>query len=253
MESFPNTLRHWRGLRRFSQLDLAEEAGISTRHLSFLETGRARPSRDMVLRLGETLELPLEARNAMLTAAGFAARYRSSDWTEADMTPVRAAIARTLSNHMPFPALALDRLWRIQQANPAALMLFAPFGIGEGGSLLELMMSEALPLAIENWPEVAHHAAQRLRVESAAEGGIAEFAAAIAHLEAVPRPVHLPRTPVIPTILRQGDVRLSLFATIAQFGTPEDLSLGSLKIELYFPMDEATEAIFASTLGQISS
>lgn len=244
MQTFPDTLRHWRNLRRYSQLDLANEAGISSRHLSFLESGRAKPSREMVVRLGETLEVPLDARNEMLTAAGFAARYRSADWTAEEMDPVRAAIEKTLANHMPMPGLAVDRLWKIRMANPAALTLFSPFGIGVGDSLLDLMVSEVLPSVVENWPEVAHHAAKRLRTESAAEGGIPEFGPVIAHLENAPKPIDSARTPVIPTILVQGDQRLSLFATIAQFGTPEDVALGSLKIELYFPMDAETEQVF---------
>lgn len=246
MHSFPETLRRWRGLRRFSQLDLAGEAGISARHLSFLETGRAQPSREMVLRLGETLDMPLEARNMLLNAAGFAARYNALPWAEDEMAPIRAAIARTLASHMPLPALALDRLWTIEQANPAALMLFAPFGVGLGDSLLTMLMSDAVPQVIENWPDVAYHAAQRLRTESRAEGGIPEFDRVIAHLEDTPWPTSLARTPVVPTILRQREVRLSLFATIAQFGTPEDLTLSGLKIELYFPMDAATQAFFAA-------
>lgn len=244
MQTFPDTLRHWRSLRRFSQLDLASEAGISSRHLSFLETGRARPSREMVVRLGETLGIPLEARNEMLTAAGFATRYRSADWSAEEMKPVRAAIQKTLANHMPLPGLAVDRLWTIRMANPAALVLFSSFGIGVGDSLLDLMVSDALPSVVENWPEVAHHAAKRLRTESTAEGGIPEFGPVIAHLEKAPRPIEPARTPVIPTIVVQGGQRLSLFATIAQFGTPEDVALGSLKIELYFPMDPETEQVF---------
>lgn len=198
----------------------------------------------MVVRLGETLDVPLIARNEMLTAAGFATRYRSSDWTAEEMRPVRSAIEKTLANHMPMPGLAVDRLWTIRMANPAALALFAPFGMGVGDSMLDLMMSEALPSVVENWPEVAHHAALRLRTESAAEGGIPEFGSVIAHLEKTPKPVEPARTPVIPTIVAQGGQRLSLFATIAQFGTPEDVALGSLKIELYFPMDAATEHVF---------
>ncbi len=198
----------------------------------------------MVVRLGETLEVPLDARNEMLTAAGFAARYRSAEWTAEEMDPVRAAIEKTLANHMPMPGHAVDRLWTIRMANPAALALFSPYGIGVGDSLLDLMVSDALPSVVENWSEVAHHAAKRLRTESAAEGGIPEFGPVIAHLEKARKPIDPARTPVIPTIVVQGDQRLSLFATIAQFGTPEDVALGSLKIELYFPMDAQTEQVF---------
>ena len=244
MNDFSDSLRRWRAARRFSQLDLANEASISARHLSFLETGRANPSRDMVLRLGEALELPLDARNQMLTSAGFAARYEKRSWDAGDMAAIRRAVDHMLTSHMPFPGLAVDHLWSVQMANPAALALFQPFGVGIGDSLLDLMMGDQLPGVVENWPDVAHHAALRLRTESAAAGGIAAFERVIAHLEQVAPRRDVSRSPVIPTILRMGDMRLSFFATIAQFGTPEDLALDTLKIELYFPSDTATEEVF---------
>lgn len=117
MTEFAETLKSWRKIRRYSQLDLATAAEISGRHLSFLETGRSRPSREMVLRLSETLRLPLDARNQFLTQAGFATKYGDHSWTDAEMTPIRQAVERTLSNHMPYPGLAVDRLWRIVQTN----------------------------------------------------------------------------------------------------------------------------------------
>ena len=244
MSHFAESLKTWRSYRRFSQLDLALEADISARHLSFLETGRANPSRDMVVRLGEALQLPLDARNQLLTNAGFAVRYRGRDWQDADMAPVRRAVSRQLERHLPYPGLAVDRHWTIREANAVALGLFGGLGFGIGDSLLDMMMSETLPLAVENWPEVAHHAAIRLRTESAALGGVPEFDRVIRHLSDVPLPKSMPTGPVIPTRLKLGDVRLSMFATIAQFGTPEDLLLDDLKVELYFPMDDATEATF---------
>ena len=248
MNEFSHALKTWRAARRFSQLDLALEAEISARHLSFLETGRANPSREMVVRLGEALQLPLDARNQMLTQAGFASHYRGRDWDDADMVPVRRAIAWQLERHQPYPGLALDRYWTIRQANGTAAVLFGHFGLGLGDSLLDLLMSEAMPNVIENWPEVAHHAAIRLRTESAAFGGISEFDRVIAHLSEVAPPKSQPTGPVIPTILNLGSQRIAMFATLSQFGTPEDLLLDDLKIELYFPMDDATEALF-ETLG----
>lgn len=244
MTDFSNALKTWRAARRYSQLDLALEADISARHLSFLETGRAKPSRDMVTRLGAALRLPLDAQNQMLTQAGFAARYKTRNWDEDSMAPIRRAIARQLTRHMPYPGLALDRLWTIRSANETALALFAPFGLSVGGSLLDFMMSADLPDAVENWPEVAYHAAQRLRTENAAQGGVPEFADPIRYLTQQAEGHQPGSAPVLPTILRQGDMRLSMFATIAQFGTPEDLLLDDLKIELYFPIDDATEQIF---------
>jgi transcriptional regulator with XRE-family HTH domain len=244
MTAFAQSLKTWRTARRFSQLRLALEADISARHLSFLETGRANPSREMVMRLGEALQLPLGARNQMLTDAGFAVRYKAREWQDTDMAPLRRAVAWQLERHMPYPALAIDRFWTIRKANPAGLTLFGHFGIGQGDSLLDLMLSPLLPQVIENWPEVAHHVAQRLRTESAALGGVPEFDAAIRHLSGVPHPRTAPTTPVVPTIIRLGDLRLSMFATIAQFGSPEDLLLEDMRLELYYPMDDATEGAF---------
>lgn len=214
---------------------------MSTRHISFLETGRARPSVDMIKRLGDALQLPLAARNQMLTFAGFAIQHQARNWSAQEMAPVRAAVDYTLNQHAPYPAIAIDRLWTIVQMNRPAQGLFGPLNLNEGDSLLELMLSDILPPLIENWPEVAHHTAQRLRTESTAQGGVTVLDKAAEKLAEVPIIVQHSNGPVVPTIFRAGSVRLSLFTTIAQFGTPEDLTLDDLKIELYFPADLQTE------------
>ncbi|MCR9235538.1 MAG: helix-turn-helix transcriptional regulator [Alphaproteobacteria bacterium] len=241
MNDFSRTLQSWRRARRFSQLSLAVEADVSTRHISFLETGRARPSVDMIKRLGDALQLPLAARNQMLTFAGFAIQHQARSWSAEEMAPVRAAVDYTLNQHAPYPALAIDRLWSIVQMNGPAQGLFGPLKLDQGDSLLELMLSDILPPLIENWPQVAHHAAQRLRTESTAQGGVALFDKAAEKLAEVPMSAPHSSGPVVPTIFRAGSIRLSLFTTIAQFGTPEDLTLDDLKIELYFPADHETE------------
>lgn len=253
MSGFAARLKAWRRVRRLSQLALACEAGISSRHLAFLETGRARPSPAMIGRLGEALRLPLSDRNQLLQLAGFAPRYGLRSWDAAEMAPIRAAVGHMLDNHAPFPALAVDRLWRVVALNAPARILFAPLGVTEGTSLLELMLSPALQAAIENWPEVAHHAALRLRAESAAQGGIARLDEVAAALAAAPAPGEGPAGPVVPTILRAGPERLSLFATIAQFGTAEDITLDDLKIELYFPADATTERALLRLADQAAS
>lgn len=242
MNEFCQSLKTWRAARRFSQLQLAMEADISARHLSFLETGRARPSREMVARLGEALRLPLDVRNQLLTDAGFAARYRGRDWNDADMAPIRRAVDHMLDGHMPYPGLALNRVWTIMRANQAALTLFQSFGVGVGDSLLDLVLSDDMSQTVENWPEVARHSAARLRIESRAQGGVPELDRAIAYLSRFEDSgdQNAP-SPVVPTIFKIGDARLSMFATIAQFGTPEDLALEDLKIELYFPSDDVTD------------
>ena len=241
-DGFPGALRTWRRARRLSQLHLALEADVSARHLSFLETGRAQPSREMVERLGGALRLPLAAQNRLLLQAGFAARYPTREWGADEMAPVRAAIAHTLDRHAPYPALALDRLWRVVQLNGPARALFGLLGVAEGDSLLDRMGSEGMLAHIENWPEVAHHAAQRLWTESAAQGGVPELDRAAEQLSRTPRPRSAPPGPVIPTVFVADGLRLALFATVAQFGTPHDVTLDDLKIELYFPADRTTDA-----------
>jgi len=243
MTQFPDTLKTWRKKRRFSQLDLALEADVSARHISFLETGRARPSADMIGRLGDALGVPLAARNQMLAHAGFAARYPGRAWDAAEMAPVRDAITYMLDSQAPYPAFALDRLWCIKAMNAPATMLFGGLNIAIDDSLLDVLRSEIAPQVIENWPEVAHHAATRLRTESAAQGGIPKLDQTAAYLAEVPFTGTSASLPVVPTIYRVGDMRLSLFATIAQFGSPEDMTLDDLKIELYFPADEDTKQI----------
>ena len=243
MSDFPGTLRTWRKARRLSQLDLAGEADVSARHISFLESGRSQPSREMIARLSDALTLPLDARNQMLTHAGFAARYPSRAWDDADMAPIRAAVRHTLHAHAPYPALAVDRLWTVIDLNAPATQLFGALGLAAGGSLLDLMMSDDAPTLIENWPDVAHHACQRLRTESAAQGGVPALDRVADHLGLVAGRTQVPTGPVIPTIINTGGLRLSIFATIAQFGTPEDVALDDLKVELYFPADAETDAL----------
>ncbi len=200
----------------------------------------------MITRLSDALALPLDARNQMLTHAGFAVRYPGRAWNTAEMAPIRRAVNYMLDAHAPYPALALDRLWRIVEMNGPARALYGMLGLDTGASLLDLMMSDTLPPLIENWPEVAHHACLRLRTESAAQGGVPELDRAADHLGQVPIRNALVSNPVIPTILNTGTMRLSVFATIAQFGTPEDVALEDLKIEMYFPSDDASDAVLRS-------
>lgn len=240
MTQFSDLLRQWRQTRRLSQLDLALEANVSARHISFLETGRARPSREMIVQLGEALTIPLSARNQMLSAMGFAPRYATRNWNEAAMAPIRQAIDRTLDRHAPYPGIALDRLWTLTRMNGPAQKMFGMLGLAEGGNMLDLLRNPLLWQMIENWPEVAHHTMLRLRTESAAMGGVPQLDAAAAFL-ADHAQVGADIGPTVPTIFRFGDQRLAMFGTIAQFGSPEDTALEELKIELFFPSDAASE------------
>jgi hypothetical protein len=197
----------------------------------------------MVARLGDALCMPLEARNQMLTHAGFAVQYPKRLWSEQEMAPVRAAIDYTLERHSPYPAIAVDQFWVVVRMNKPAKNLFGVLGITDGSNLIDLSMSDVLPAVIENWPEFAHHSAQRLRTESAAHGGIPELDRAVEFLSKQQNYNEQVMSPIVPTIYKKGDLRLSLFSTIAQFGTPVDLTLDNIKIELFFPANSQTEEI----------
>ena len=251
MTPFPDLLRHWRKLRRLSQLDLALDAQVSARHISFLETGRARPSPGMIARLGEVLSLPLEARNELLVSTGFAPRYSARPLSDEAMQPVIQAVRHMLDRHAPYPGLALDRLWTVQMMNQPAHRLFAPFGLDSGGSLLDLICAPGMSDVVENWPEVAHHSATRLRAESRAAGGLDLLDEAARHLmKQADTHFTTPDGPVIPVIYKLGPTRLSLFGTIAQFSTVSDTTLDDLKIELFFPADADSDALLRSLAAE---
>jgi transcriptional regulator with XRE-family HTH domain len=244
---FGDLLRHWREARKLSQLDLGLSANVSARHISFLETGRARPSRAMVLNLGGVLDVPRGSRNALLHAAGFAPNYRARAMDEAEMGPITAALDWMLERHMPYPAMVLDRRWTIIRANATAQMLLSQVGTGEGDSLIEALLDAArLPSAIENWQDVAQHLVHRLRAESAHLGGDAWLDESAAKLAtqisaAAPAPGSGSGSEaVVPTRYRIGTGTLSFFSTLSQFSTAEDIALADWKIEHLFPADEAT-------------
>jgi transcriptional regulator with XRE-family HTH domain len=245
-QAFGSLLKEWRGRRRLSQLGLALEADVSARHLAFLETGRARPSRDMVIRLAAALSLPYAERNRMLVGAGFAPAFPALGLEAREMAEVRAAVERLIGGHDPFPALAIDRHWRIVAANAGAVQLFGGLGLGPGESLVEAFRADGpLRRAVANWGVVARHLAARLRAESAHLGGDPVLEAAVRALSGDPDFEAGPETQgaaVVPTLLRLGGRTLALFSMIAQFGTVEDTVVSDLRIELFFPADAATRA-----------
>lgn len=237
-----------------SQLDLGLAANVSARHISFLETERARPSRSMVLQLSETLGVPRANRNALLSAAGFAQAYRARSLDGEEMAHVRAAMDWMLERHAPFPALAFDRHWRIVRANPVASALLSGMQVGEGDSLLDAFLAGGpFAEALENRDEVARHMIARLRTESAHLGGdpvldgAAETLAKSLDGEAEAGGTPLPA--VVPARYRMNGIVLSLFSTIAQFGSTEDIALADLKIELMFPADDFTRGALESQFG----
>src|SRR5215207_6479118 len=251
-------LREWRQRRRLSQLDLALEAGVSTRHLSFIETGRSRPSADMVLHLAEQLDVPLRDRNQLLLAAGYAPAYGQRDLDAPEMGPVRAALERVLEGHAPNPALVVDRHWGLVAANAG----IAPLIAGAAPHLLEppvnvLRLSlhpEGVAPRIANLAEWRAHLLDRLGREAVSSGDPA-LAALHEELAAYPgaerpAPAHdlAAGAIAVPLRLRHRDGELSFISTVTTFGTAIDLTVAELSIESFFPADERTAAYLRAAL-----
>lgn len=253
---FGSSLKRWRQQRRLSQMELGLSANVSARHISFLETGRSRPSRGMVLQLCRELEIPLPDRNQLLTAAGLAPAYEKRDLQATDMKPAEDAMQWMLQRHDPYPGIAMDRHWHVLQLNAAASRLLAGMGVGVGDSLIEsFLTSPAIQQAVENLPEVAFHIQARLRTESAHLGGdpiLDDAANRLAELIGGNPPDHaagvLPA--FVPTVYAFGGMSLSFFSTFSQFGTAEDIALSEIRIELMFPADEATRNILVAMDNQ---
>jgi transcriptional regulator with XRE-family HTH domain len=247
---FGSMLRTWRSTRRMSQLELASVAGVSSRHLSFIETGRSRPSREMVVHLAEQLDVPLRERNTLLTAAGFAPLYRETPLSAPEMDQARAAIDLILQNH-PYPAVAVDRRWDVVNANDAALALVD----GVDASVLAPALNvyrislhpDGLRSRIENFDEYADHMIARLQqqVTASADPELVELLAEMkGYLGDRPPSIHVPSAQVLlPMRLRIGDVVVSMMSTISVFGTPVDITLAELALELFFPADAESAAI----------
>jgi len=209
----------------------------------------------MVHHLSEYLEVPLSERNALLNAAGFAAAYDRRDLSDDEMAQVRAAIDWTLERHDPFPALALDRHWNVVRANSSAKIMIGAIGLGEGESMLGAITdTERMEAAIANWAEVAQHLIVRLRTESTFVGGDAVLESAADQMVEHQRTRWPAREgtleAVVPIQFKAEDMILSLFSTIAQFGTAEDIALADLRIEMYFPADENTRQALMDLKGE---
>lgn len=248
---FGSVLKDWRGRRRMSQLDLGLEADVSTRHISFLESGRAKPSRKMVMHLAQVLAMPREASNTMLVSAGFAPAYEARRRDAAELKPLIDAINRTIARHEPYPAFVLDRHWVLKRMNRPAVALFAQAGLAEGQSLLDALVNDPLLRdAVVDIGEMLVHVETRLRTEIAHLGGDEVLEDALRRIEALPEyrayahGVDSVIPAVIPIRYRAGEIVVSLFSTIAQFGSAEDMMLADWRIEMLFPADEQTRAFF---------
>lgn len=268
-------LRDWRRRRRLSQLDLALEAGISARHLSFVETGRSNPSAEMVLRLAEQLDVPLRERNQLLLAAGYAPAFGERELDAPELAPVHDAIQRVLDGHDPYPALVVDRGWNVVAANHSLALLTdgaAPELLRPPTNAMRLALHpDGLAPRIDNLAEWREHLLARLARQVAATGD-ARLTALLEEVAGYPAPTtgaareeHAPATGAgaarasadapgdapaddlaeriaVPLRIRRGDELLTFISIVATFGTATDITVAELSIESFFPADAATAA-----------
>jgi len=250
MQNVGEQLRGWRQRRRLSQLDLAGLADISSRHLSFVETGRSLPSRAMLLRLSDRLDVPLRERNALFIAAGYAPVYSERRMDDPSLEQARRAIELVLRGHEPYPALAVDRHWQLQAANRALAPLLAGVAdelLAPPVNVLRLSLHpDGVAPRILNLGQWRAHLLHRLGQQVLATGD-AVLQALQAELAAYPAPDHDevpdPGAVVVPLRLHTGLGELSFLSTTTVFGTPVEVTLSELAIESFFPADAATARI----------
>ena len=254
-------LRWWRERRGFSQLDLASAADTTQRHLSFLESGRAGPSREMILRLAAVLDLPLRQQNALMLAAGFAPAWRESDLSAPELAQVNSALGYMLAQQEPYPAFVVDRRWNLLRANAGAVRLVefltGPPPASAAASAepvnlaIALVSPDGLRPFIVNWEAVALYFVRGVQADAIADG-TRQTADLLTRLLAfpdlpalsqIPNPAET-RAPVLTIHFRRQETSLRLFTTIATLGTPHDVTLQEIRVECFFPMDDPTAQIF---------
>jgi len=253
-DDFGDSLRQWRGRRNQSQLALAAVAGVSQRHISFLETGRSQPSREMVMHLGLVLDVPLRDRNAMLMAAGYAPVYAERSIDDPELVDIRRALETMLNAHDPYPAYVIDGTWNLVMANPAAATLIAELPANaqaHSTNLARLVLHpEGLRSVLENWREVAATTLLRLEREADESPGDEALRALIDEIRQypdLPNDRELSRVPaahelVVPFTMSLDDQTLSFFTTIATLASPSDITLQELRFETLLPANPETEA-----------
>lgn len=257
--SFGQLLKQWRSQRNFSQLDLSVASNVSQRHISFLESGRSNPSRDMVIALSAVLDIPLRQQNKMLTAAGFAAVYSEFDLSDPEVAPIRRALEFTLRQQEPYPALVMDRYWNQIMMNRGAENLIGwltekkelPAEIGS--NLVKLMLHpQGIKGCVQNWQQIATHLIHRVHRETRAEGLKQKSQSLFDILLTYPEVETLWQSPIkenwqlplLNTTFSKDHHQLSFFTTLTTLGTPQDITLQELRLECLFPADEAAADVF---------
>ena len=257
---FPALLRYWRGARGLSQLDLAGAADVSPKHISFLETGRAKPSRDMVLRLGATLDVPMRDQNALLTAAGFAEVFREDGFSPT----IERALKRMMEHQEPYPLVVFDGHYELKMSNLASQRLLAAVlgdkAVTELNVMKLLFDPELLRPYIVDWEVVARATLARLQRETLArrrDEGLTRLLSQLCAYEGVPEDWRTPdlRLPNEPTMQVRFDFmgqRIGFLTTLTVFQAPQNIALEELQIESYFPLDDLTDAVCRQLAGQAS-
>jgi transcriptional regulator with XRE-family HTH domain len=253
---FPALLKHWRGSRGMSQLDLALAADVSSRHVSFLETGRAGPSAEMVLRLGAALAVPLRDRNTMLAAAGFEEMFDDPGVSSGLGSAVGNALDRMLSTHEPFPMVVMDRHYNVLRTNGAATSMMQhiiaePTTLNTPVNTFRMLFDPRLARPfIRDWERVAHGLIAALHIESLQhpnDVGLCDLLRVLHEYPDVPQAWRQPdpsrpADAVFTVVFQRDDLHLAFLTTVTRFNAPTNITLEELRIESYFPVDDATEA-----------
>ncbi len=253
-------LKEWRSHRRMSQLALASAAEVSQRHISFVESGRSTPSRELLLHLARVLDIPLRDQNTLLTAAGYASVFTEHDYDEPDLAPLRTAITTMLRGVDPYPAMAIDRLWNVRDLNEGAGWLvealdIAPAVLGDPPNLLQACLHpDGARSALGNWPEVASVLVDRVERDALLNPTDQALADLMEEMRSFPGVAELDRRPLMESPPRFSvEVELELaggsyrfFTAMTTVGAPTDITTQELAIEFWFPADEATEQALRS-------
>ena len=255
-------LRHWRAVRRMSQLELASEARTTPRYVSFVETGRAQPSRHMVVRLARALDIPLRERNQLLLAAGFAPIYALEPLDSPQLAQVQLALRSMLDQHEPFPAVVMDRRWNVVDANTGARALFghllAPMPIPDDANVLRMIIEPGpVRRGVRNWEAVVPALLERARREAIAGVFDDETAELVQQLRDRPEVATLltradepgPPVPVIDIGFSLDGAALNFFSVVSTVGSPIDVTAQELRVEAFFPSDDESRDAWVELTG----
>lgn len=249
--TFGQLIKDWRSVRRFSQLSLSAESGLSSRHISFLETGRLKPGRGSVLTLARVLDMPRSATNEALLAAGFAPEYPALPLDDADLAPAMGAINTILENHIPMPAIVIDAAWNIVGGNPSAMHLMQFLPIANTPCIVDSILNDDPndPIIL-NWDIVATWTLLRLQAEVSQAGRQSPVFDTYQRLANDPRLKDADTAsfselgPVLTTRVKVNGQVLNMLTMLAEFSTVQDVTMSERRVELFFPADEATQAYF---------